>query len=95
MSTPLIAAAETQSDAPASTPRPALGPTMPPPRAPARRVVHLNAVIVLVVGLVITMVLSIGAATLHRSNEKRLLTKQVQQAALVVGASATNFQAQL
>ena len=95
MSTPVIAATEEQDEAPALAPGPALGPTMPAPRAPIGRVVHLNAVIVLVVGLVLTLVLSVGAALVHNSNEKRLLTQRVRQAAAVLQASVANVQTPL
>src|SRR5690349_11682506 len=95
MTAPLIDNAHTQIGATTSTTRTALGPTTPAARRPARRVVHLSAVIVLIVGLVITMALSIGAATLRRSNEKRLLSQQVKQAALVLGGSVTSIEAQL
>jgi serine phosphatase RsbU (regulator of sigma subunit) len=95
MTTPLVAAAEEHDPAVPSTPRPELGPTMPNPRPPTRRFVHLNAVIVLVVGLVLTMGLSIGAASLRNSNEKRLLTQRVEQAALVVGANVPSVQTPL
>lgn len=94
MTTPVISATEDQDQPPSSAAPTALGPTMPAPR-PARRVVHLSAVIVLVVGLVLTGVLAVGAATVHDQNEKRLLDQRVQQAALVLTANIPNIETPL
>lgn len=78
--------------------------TVPPPRPRARsddadhfgprrrRVVHLSAVVVLVVGLLLTGILSFGAASVHDSNENRLLNQRVKEASAVLAANVPNVQ---
>jgi serine phosphatase RsbU (regulator of sigma subunit) len=58
---------------------------------PRRHMLHLGTVIVLVVGLVITGVLTFGAASVHQSNEDHLLQQRARDVAAVVSASAPNI----
>lgn len=56
---------------------------------------HLGAVIVLLVGLVITATLSIGTESLREENEDRLLKQRVHEAAAVTSAAAGGVQTPL
>jgi serine phosphatase RsbU (regulator of sigma subunit) len=84
-------------------PEEAAGPAsvLPPDAAAAaptsrrRSLVHLSSVVVLLVGFGLTGVLALGAASLHDSNEDRLLAQRVKEAAAVVGASIPNIQTPL
>jgi serine phosphatase RsbU (regulator of sigma subunit) len=63
--------------------------------AVARRGTHWSAVLVLIVGLVLTGVLVIGAARIHGSNEKRLLRQRVREAGTVIGSAVPTVQTPL
>ena len=56
---------------------------------------HLGAVVVLLIGLVITATLSIGTEVLRNENEDRLLRQRVHEAAAVVSAAVPNVQVPL
>jgi serine phosphatase RsbU (regulator of sigma subunit) len=56
---------------------------------------HLGTVTVVVVGLVITAGLALGAQSVHKTNEDRLLRQRVREAAAVVTAAIPNVQGPL
>jgi serine phosphatase RsbU (regulator of sigma subunit) len=56
---------------------------------------HLGAVVVLLVGLVITAILSLGTESLREENEDRLLNQRVHEAAAVLSAAVPNVQSPL
>jgi serine phosphatase RsbU (regulator of sigma subunit) len=56
---------------------------------------HLGAVVVLLIGLVITATLSIGTESLREQNEDRLLRQRVHEAAAVATAAIPNVQVPL
>jgi len=62
-----------------------------PANPPRRRTLHLGTVVVLVVGLIITGVMTFGAYAVHQTNENRLLRQRAQDAAAVVSASVPNL----
>jgi serine phosphatase RsbU (regulator of sigma subunit) len=91
LTTPVIAEEAEERAVPQPRPRAeADGVDRPPPRR--RRVVHLSAVVVLVVGLLLTGILSFGAASVHDSNEDRLLNQRVKEASAVLSANVPNVQ---
>jgi len=53
---------------------------------------HLSVIVVAVVGLLITAVLSVGARSLHNSNENRLLRQRVREAGAVVTSAIPSLQ---
>jgi len=59
------------------------------------RWLHLGTATVLVVGLVITAGLALGAQSVHKTNEDRLLRQRVRAAAAVVTAAIPNIQGPL
>jgi serine phosphatase RsbU (regulator of sigma subunit) len=63
--------------------------------AVAQRGSHWSAVLVLIVGLVLTVVLVVGAADLHDSNENRLLRQRAREAGTVVTAAVPTVQTPL
>ncbi len=64
--------------------------------APRRsRIVHTAAIIVLVIGLALTAVLSLGARSIHDNNEDRLLHQRAREVGAVLGAALSGAQAPL
>jgi hypothetical protein len=57
--------------------------------------VHLGTAAVVVIGLLLTAMLSLGTQGLHDSNENRLLHQRVREAAAVVAATIPNVQSPL
>jgi serine phosphatase RsbU (regulator of sigma subunit) len=78
----------THGDAPSA----ASGGSAPRQRGPA---IHLGSVSVLLIGLLITATLSIGAQSLHNSNERRLLHQRVREAAAVLTAAVPDVETPL
>ena len=70
-------------------------PTDPKPTRAARWSIHPGTTAVLLVGVVITSVLSLGTQSLHDTNETRLLRQRVREAATVVAAAVPNLQTPL
>jgi serine phosphatase RsbU (regulator of sigma subunit) len=67
-----------------------------PAAVPTRvRPIHLGTIAVLLVGLLITAALSLGAQSVHDSNENRLLGQRVREAAAVVTAAVPTLQTPL
>jgi serine phosphatase RsbU (regulator of sigma subunit) len=67
-----------------------------PEAVPTRvRPIHLGTILVLVVGLLITAALSLGAQAVHNTNENRLLAQRVREAAAVVAAAVPTLQTPL
>jgi serine phosphatase RsbU (regulator of sigma subunit) len=60
-----------------------------------RRLPHLGALSVLLIGLLVTTVLSLGARSVHDTNEKRLLRQRVREAGAVATAAIPNIQTPL
>ncbi len=56
---------------------------------------HVSVLVVLVVGVLITAVLSLGARSVHNSNENRLLRQRVREVATVVAAAIPTVQTPL
>jgi serine phosphatase RsbU (regulator of sigma subunit) len=69
--------------------------TSPPAPSARPRALHVATVVVVLVGLLITGVLSFGAQSLHNTNESRLLRQRVREAAAVVSAAVPNVQSPL
>ncbi len=65
------------------------------PARPRSRVAHLNVVVVVVVGVLITAGLSVGARAVHNSNENRLLRQRALEVAAVAAAAIPNVQTPL
>jgi serine phosphatase RsbU (regulator of sigma subunit) len=61
-------------------------------RRPRRRTLALSTVIVLLVGILVTAMLSISARVVHSNNEDRLLRQRVREAATVASASIPTLQ---
>ncbi len=70
-------------------------PPMVAPAAPRGWKPHLGAVVVLLVGLVITATLAFGTESLREQNEDRLLRQRVHEAASVATAAIPNVQVPL
>ncbi len=63
-----------------------------PEAAPSRvRPIHLGTLVVLLVGLVVTAALALGAQAVHHTNEDRLLKQRVREAGAVAGAAVPNL----
>ena len=61
-------------------------------RRPRRRTLALSTVIVVLVGILVTAMLSISARVVHSNNEDRLLRQRVREAATVASASIPTLQ---
>jgi serine phosphatase RsbU (regulator of sigma subunit) len=92
---PVITAAP-QSKTPESSPRPDGSEAEPnqSPRTRPRRW-HTPTIAVLLAGLLLTAMLSFGAAVVHRNNERRLLHQRVREVAAVVTTATSAVQTPL
>ena len=61
----------------------------------SRTGMHLGTATVLLVGLLITAILSVGSLRVHNDNEDRLLRQRVREAAAVITAAIPNVQGPL
>ena len=78
----------------ASAPAPPRAPAAPPPeRRPTA--VHSGSIAVLLIGLLITVSLSVGAQSLRDSNEQRLLRQRGKEVAAVITAAIPDLQTPL